>query len=50
MMALMGVIVVFVSIVMIGFAWYFGARFDLAWQELRKGNFRPPKHLRDREL
>ncbi|RHZ45455.1 bifunctional farnesyl-diphosphate farnesyltransferase/squalene synthase [Aspergillus thermomutatus] len=50
MMALMGVIVVFVSIVMIGFAWYFGARFDLAWQELRKGNFRPPKHMRDREL
>ncbi|KAF7176138.1 hypothetical protein CNMCM7691_001614 [Aspergillus felis] len=50
MMALMGVIVLFVSIVMIGFAWYFGARFDLAWQELRKGNFRPPKHLRDREL
>lgn len=34
----------------IGFAWYFGARFDLAWQELRKVNFRPPKHLRDREL
>ncbi|KAF4161953.1 hypothetical protein CNMCM6936_002831 [Aspergillus lentulus] len=50
MMALMGVIVVFVSIVMIGFAWYFDARFDLAWQELRKGNFRPPKHLRGREL
>ncbi|EAW10998.1 bifunctional farnesyl-diphosphate farnesyltransferase/squalene synthase [Aspergillus clavatus NRRL 1] len=50
MMALMGVIVVFVSIVMIGFAWYFGARFDLAWQELRKGNFRPPKHLHNEEL
>lgn len=45
-MALMGVVVVIVALTMTGFAWYMGARFDLAWQELRKGNLRPPKHLR----
>lgn len=35
-----------------GFAWYFGARFDLAWQELKQGNFLPDKNAvhRDREL
>lgn len=58
MMMLMGVILVVVSLLMvclvfalqrnptdfsqIGTAWFLGARFDLAWQELRSGNFRPP--------
>ncbi|KAF7585346.1 bifunctional farnesyl-diphosphate farnesyltransferase/squalene synthase [Aspergillus hancockii] len=43
MMALMGVIVLIVSIIMIGTAWLLGARFDLAWKELKSGNFRPPR-------
>ncbi|GAB1198613.1 isoprenoid synthase domain-containing protein [Aspergillus pseudonomiae] len=42
MLALMGVIVLIVSIIMLTTAWLLGARFDLAWQELRTGNFRPP--------
>ncbi|KAG2421347.1 squalene synthetase [Aspergillus terreus] len=50
MMALMGVIVLIVSIIMIGTAWFLGARFDLAWQEIKSGNFRPPKNIADREL
>lgn len=25
-----------------GVAWYLGARFDLAWQEIKQGNFKPP--------
>ncbi|KAI9045880.1 bifunctional farnesyl-diphosphate farnesyltransferase/squalene synthase [Aspergillus affinis] len=49
MMALMGVIILIVSLLMIGVAWYLGARFDLAWQELRQGNFKPPRENR-REL
>ncbi|PLB51623.1 farnesyl-diphosphate farnesyltransferase [Aspergillus steynii IBT 23096] len=49
MMMLMGVIVLVVSLLMIGTAWYLGARFDLAWQELRSGNFKPPREVR-REL
>ncbi|KAB8236505.1 bifunctional farnesyl-diphosphate farnesyltransferase/squalene synthase, partial [Aspergillus alliaceus] len=47
MLALMGVIVLMVSIIMFVTAWLLGARFDLAWQELRNGNFRPPPHLRE---
>ncbi|PYI27394.1 farnesyl-diphosphate farnesyltransferase [Aspergillus indologenus CBS 114.80] len=47
MMGLMLVIVVIVSVVMIGTAWMLGARFDLAWQELRKGNFRPPENIHE---
>lgn len=49
MMALMGVIILIVSVLMIGVAWYLGARFDLAWQELKQGNFKPPRENR-REL
>ncbi|KAL3469424.1 isoprenoid synthase domain-containing protein [Aspergillus californicus] len=50
MMALMGIIAVFVSLVMIGTAWALGARFDLAWQELTSGNIRPPKSIEHSEL
>ncbi|KAF2173148.1 hypothetical protein M409DRAFT_62743 [Zasmidium cellare ATCC 36951] len=32
-----------ISVVMIGAAWFFGARFDLAFAELKKGNLKPPK-------
>ncbi|CAI7618907.1 unnamed protein product [Penicillium pancosmium] len=42
MMALMGCIVLFVAGTMMFFAWMMGARFDLAFQELLSGNFRPP--------
>ncbi|KAB8226661.1 isoprenoid synthase domain-containing protein [Aspergillus novoparasiticus] len=42
MLALMGVIVLIVSIIMLTAAWLLGARFDLAFQELKSGNFRPP--------
>ncbi|KAJ5698056.1 hypothetical protein N7462_000061 [Penicillium macrosclerotiorum] len=42
MMALMGVIVVLIAGTMMLAAWLMGARFDLAWQEIRTGNFRPP--------
>ncbi|PWY77028.1 farnesyl-diphosphate farnesyltransferase [Aspergillus heteromorphus CBS 117.55] len=51
MMGLMVVIVFIVSIVMIFTAWLLGARFDLAWQELRNGNFRPPpREIREQQL
>ncbi|USW48781.1 Putative squalene/phytoene synthase, squalene synthase, isoprenoid synthase domain superfamily [Septoria linicola] len=33
----------FVSVCMIGAAWFFGARFDLAFASLKEGNFFPPK-------
>ncbi|ODM24304.1 putative squalene synthase [Aspergillus cristatus] len=46
-MGLMSVVVLIVALTMTGFAWYMGARFDLAWEELKKGNFRPPQHLRE---
>lgn len=48
-MGLMIAVVFIVALTMTGFAWYMGARFDLAWQELRKGNFRPPQNLREAE-
>jgi len=32
-----------ITVAMIGAAWFFGARFDLAIAELRNGNFFPPK-------
>ncbi|KAK4545489.1 Delta(24)-sterol C-methyltransferase [Oleoguttula mirabilis] len=32
-----------ISILMIGAAWFFGARFDLAFGALKNGNFLPPK-------
>ncbi|KAJ5895677.1 squalene synthase [Penicillium taxi] len=42
MMAIMGAMVFIVASVMMGFAWWFGARFDLAWEEIKSGNLRPP--------
>ncbi|KAJ5890360.1 squalene synthase [Penicillium subrubescens] len=42
LMAIMGVIIFLVAGVMMVAAWFLGARFDLAWQEIRSGNFRPP--------
>ncbi|PLN85626.1 farnesyl-diphosphate farnesyltransferase [Aspergillus taichungensis] len=45
MMCLMGVIVLVISSIMFGVAWYFGARFDLAFKELLNGNFQKPAHL-----
>ncbi|KAJ5730840.1 uncharacterized protein N7483_005348 [Penicillium malachiteum] len=45
MMMLMGAVVLFVAGTMMGVAWFFGARFDLAWQELTSGNFRPPPQV-----
>ncbi|KAF3385533.1 hypothetical protein F1880_001746 [Penicillium rolfsii] len=42
LMAIMGVIIFLVAGVMMVAAWFMGARFDLAWQEIRSGNFRPP--------
>ncbi|KAL2004804.1 hypothetical protein VTN00DRAFT_3077 [Thermoascus crustaceus] len=50
MFGFMFVVLVVVSGVMMGFAWYMGARFDLAWQELKKGNFRPPHRVTHGEL
>lgn len=38
------------TVLQMGFAWYMGARFDLAWQELKKGNFRPPHKVTHGEL
>ncbi|KAL4955085.1 isoprenoid synthase domain-containing protein [Aspergillus filifer] len=43
MLALMGVIAFVVSAIMIFTAWMLGARFDLAWQELKSGNFKKPQ-------
>ncbi|KAJ5109522.1 hypothetical protein N7456_006197 [Penicillium angulare] len=45
MMGLMGVIILFVAGSMMAVAWWFGARFDLAWQEITSGHFRPPPHV-----
>ncbi|KAJ5464383.1 squalene synthase [Penicillium daleae] len=42
LLAIMGVIIFLVAGVMLVAAWALGARFDLAWQEIRSGNFRPP--------
>ncbi|KMP06508.1 squalene synthetase [Coccidioides immitis RMSCC 3703] len=48
--SLVGILVV-VSSLMFGVAWMMGARFDLAFQELKKGNFRPSQQtLRHGEL
>lgn len=46
----MFVVLVVVTAIMMGTAWYFGARFDLAWQEIKKGNFRPPNKIPHGEL
>ena len=40
--AVIGVLV-FISLTMIGVAWLFGARFDIAISELMKGNFQKPE-------
>lgn len=39
--AVIGVII-FTSFLMIGIAWFLGARFDVAINELMKGNFQKP--------
>ena len=39
--AVIGVLL-FISLVMISVAWFFGARFDIAINELMKGNFQKP--------
>lgn len=39
--AVMGVLI-FITLLMLGVAWLFGARFDIALNELMKGNFRKP--------
>jgi len=41
MVGIMSVILLFVTVIMMGTAWALGARFDLAFNELRKGNFIP---------
>lgn len=37
----------FVTVCMLGAAWFFGARFDLAFESLKGGNFLPPKNPGD---
>ncbi|EEP77537.1 conserved hypothetical protein [Uncinocarpus reesii 1704] len=49
LVSLFGILIV-VSSIMFGAAWMMGARFDLAFQELKKGNFRPPRSLTHGEL
>lgn len=41
-MTIMGCIIFVVAGLMMFAAWMLGARFDLAWQEIRSGNLRPP--------
>ena len=36
------------GVLQIGSAWFFGARFDLAFQQLKAGNLRPPKSHEER--
>ncbi|RMJ27607.1 hypothetical protein PHISP_01527 [Aspergillus sp. HF37] len=40
-MSIMLVMVLCIAALMLSLAWYFGARFDLAWQEIRHGNWQP---------
>ncbi|KAL1984307.1 hypothetical protein VTN96DRAFT_9265 [Rasamsonia emersonii] len=49
-MGIMAVIVTVVTGLMLGAAWLMGARFDLAFKELMKGNFRPPNKITHSEL
>ncbi|KAF4975595.1 hypothetical protein F66182_17548 [Fusarium sp. NRRL 66182] len=50
MMIIMGGIITFISVLLFGVGWFLGARFDLAWAELTKGNFRPPNKIEHGEL
>ncbi|KAI9376441.1 isoprenoid synthase domain-containing protein [Aspergillus egyptiacus] len=50
MMGLMLVMGTIVTLLMMGTAWMLGARFDLAWQEITSGNFRPQKAVSHGEL
>ncbi|RAO65179.1 uncharacterized protein BHQ10_001191 [Talaromyces amestolkiae] len=50
MMIIMGSIIAFITVLLFGVAWFLGARFDLAWAELTKGNFRPPNKIEHGEL
>jgi len=43
MMFAMFSVLILISTIMLGTAWLMGARFDLALQELKKGNLRPPR-------
>ncbi|KAF2719167.1 ERG9, squalene synthase [Polychaeton citri CBS 116435] len=38
-----GVTIFFITAIMFGFAWWFGARFDLIFETLRKGKLNPPR-------
>ncbi|BDD60305.1 bifunctional farnesyl-diphosphate farnesyltransferase/squalene synthase [Monascus purpureus] len=44
------IILAFITSIMVGLAWYMGARFDLVWQELKNGHFLPPKQIGHEEL
>ncbi|KAJ9268298.1 hypothetical protein DTO212C5_5626 [Paecilomyces variotii] len=48
--AIMFGFLVVITAVMLLAAWFMGARFDLAIEELKKGNFRPPKRVEHGEL
>jgi farnesyl-diphosphate farnesyltransferase len=50
MFAIMGAMVLGISVILFFIAWMLGARFDLAIEELRKGNFRPPNKIKHSEL
>ncbi|KAL1977512.1 hypothetical protein VTN31DRAFT_371 [Thermomyces dupontii] len=50
MMLIMAVVVIILTSIMFFVAWLFGARFDLAFQALKEGNFRPPNRVRHDEL
>lgn len=47
MLLIMGGIIFLITIILFGVAWALGARFDLAFAELMKGNFRPPNKVVD---
>ncbi|CZT24537.1 probable squalene synthetase [Ramularia collo-cygni] len=44
MLAVFGTLSV-ITAAMIGLAWFFGARFDLAFQSIKSGNLMPPKNV-----
>ncbi|KAJ5481165.1 squalene synthase [Penicillium diatomitis] len=50
LMAIMAVIVLIIAGVMFVTAWFLGARFDLAWKEIRSGNFRPSAAITHQDL
>ncbi|OJD14070.1 farnesyl-diphosphate farnesyltransferase [Emergomyces pasteurianus Ep9510] len=49
MLALFGILAV-LTVIMVSAAWFLGARFDLAFQQLKDGKFRPsPPHLAEHQ-